>query len=71
MRLRLDIVGFFEKGLTAGTGQCDVKRYNRRLRELIHDDQAMPSFIVSHELPLEDAPEAYTHFDARETAGPR
>ena len=61
-----DIAGFFEKGLRAGTGQCDVKRYNRRLRELIHDDKASPSFIVSHELPLEDAPEAYKHFDARD-----
>ena len=41
---------YFEKGLTVGTGQCDVKRYNRLLRDLIHDDRAAPSFIVSHEL---------------------
>ena len=61
-----DIAGFFEKGLKAGTGQCDVKRYNRRLRELIHDEIAAPSFIVSHELPLEEAPNAYKHFDARD-----
>jgi glutathione-independent formaldehyde dehydrogenase len=57
---------FFEKGLRTGTGQCDVKRYNRRLRELIETDQAAPSFIVSHELPLDQAPDAYKHFDARQ-----
>ena len=25
-----------------------------------------PSFIVSHELPLDEAPDAYKHFDARD-----
>jgi threonine dehydrogenase-like Zn-dependent dehydrogenase len=54
------------KGMRLGTGQCDVKRYNRRLRNLIHTGRAKPSFIVSHRLPLDDAPEAYKHFDARE-----
>jgi hypothetical protein len=33
---------------------------------LIPDDRAAPSFLVSHELPLDQAPEAYQHFDARE-----
>jgi threonine dehydrogenase-like Zn-dependent dehydrogenase len=28
--------------------------------------KAKPSFIVSHELPLAEAPEAYKHFDARD-----
>ena len=27
--------------------------------------RATPSWIVSHELPLQRAPEAYQHFDAR------
>jgi threonine dehydrogenase-like Zn-dependent dehydrogenase len=64
--LALDIASFFEKGLHAGSGQADVKRYNRHLRDLIHDDRAAPSFLVSHELPLDQAPEAYQHFAARE-----
>jgi len=29
-------------------------------------DRAKPSVIVSHELPLEKAPEGYEHFDARD-----
>ena len=49
-----------------GSGQCDVKRYNRRLRELIRTGSGAPSFIVSHELGLEEAPDAYRHFDARD-----
>jgi glutathione-independent formaldehyde dehydrogenase len=55
----------FEKGLRMGTGQCNVKRYNRQLRDLIIAGRAKPSFVVSHELPLEAAPEAYEKFDKR------
>lgn len=54
------------KGLSVGTGQANIKAYNRYLCELIHVDKAQPSFIVSHELPLNKAPEAYQHFDARD-----
>ena len=49
-----------------GTGQCPVKRYNRHLRNLIHAGKAQPSFIVSHHLPLDEAPEGYEHFDSRD-----
>jgi glutathione-independent formaldehyde dehydrogenase len=55
----------FEKGLSFGTGQCNVKRYNRQLRDLIVTGRARPSFVVSHELPLAKAPEAYEKFDKR------
>jgi glutathione-independent formaldehyde dehydrogenase len=43
-----------------------VKKYNRQLRDLIAVGRARPSFIVSHLLPLEGAPEGYRHFDARD-----
>jgi glutathione-independent formaldehyde dehydrogenase len=46
-------------------GQAPVKRYNEYLRDLIIAGKAKPSFIVSHRLPLEAAPEAYKNFDAR------
>jgi len=55
----------FEKGLRLGTGQCNVKRYNAQLRDLIIAGRAKPSFVVSHELPLADAPDAYEKFDKR------
>lgn len=56
----------FEKGISIGSGQCPVKRYNRELRDLIIHDRAAPSFIVSHELSLDDAVDAYARFDKRE-----
>lgn len=55
----------FEKGLRLGTGQCNVKQYNRQLRDLIISGRARPSFVVSHELPLTAAPDAYDKFDKR------
>jgi glutathione-independent formaldehyde dehydrogenase len=55
----------FEKGLSLGTGQTNVKRYNRQLRDLIIAGRAKPSFVVSHELPLAQAPQAYEKFDRR------
>lgn len=54
------------KGQTLGSGQCPVKKYNRRLRDLVAAGKATPSFIVSHELSLEEGPDAYAHFDARD-----
>lgn len=39
--------------------QCNVKAYNRYLRDLIIAGRAKPSFVVSHELSLDDAPMAY------------
>lgn len=64
-RLLVPIGKMFEKGLRMGTGQCNVKRYNRRLRDLITAGRARPSLVVSHELPLEQAPMAYEKFDMR------
>ena len=48
-----------------GAGQCNVKRYNRYLRDLIISGVAKPSFVVSHEIKIDDAPNAYEKFDKR------
>jgi glutathione-independent formaldehyde dehydrogenase len=57
---------FFEKGLQIGTGQCNVKKYNRLLRDLIVAGRATPSMVVTKEIPLDEAPDAYEKFDNRE-----
>jgi glutathione-independent formaldehyde dehydrogenase len=54
-----------EKGLHLGTGQANAKRYGRQLRDLITQGRARPGFVVSHELPLDEAPAAYEKFDKR------
>ena len=64
--LSVDFGKLFEAGLEVGTGQCDVKRYDRRLRDMIVEGRAEPGFIVSHVEPLENAPELYERFDERE-----
>ena len=65
-RLGIDFGLLFEKGQKLGTGQCDVKSYNRQLRDLIIEGRADPSFLVSHRVGLDEAPEMYERFDNRE-----
>ncbi|WP_188884020.1 glutathione-independent formaldehyde dehydrogenase [Halarchaeum grantii] len=65
-RLGIDFGKLFEKGQALATGQCDVKSYNRYLRDLIVAGRAEPSFVVSHRESLADAPEMYQKFDDRE-----
>ena len=61
-----DFGSFWMKGQCIATGQANVKSYNRQLSTLISTGKAIPSQIISHELSLDDAPEAYKHFDNRD-----
>ncbi len=65
-QMAFDFGKFFFKGQSIGTGQANVKAYNQQLRDLIHQDKAKPSMLVSHNIGLAGAPDAYRHFDARE-----
>ncbi|BCL77660.1 alcohol dehydrogenase [Ktedonobacteria bacterium brp13] len=64
-RLLIPFGKLFEKGLRLGTGQCNVKKYNAYLRDMIIAGRAKPSFIVSNEVSLDQAPMAYEKFDKR------
>lgn len=55
----------WEKGLTVGTGQTPVKKTIVMLRDMIIAGVAKPSFIVSHKISIEEAPEAYKEFANR------
>lgn len=59
------IADFFDKGITMGSGQAPVKKYNEYLRDLIVNGRAKPSQIVSHRIPIDEAPDAYSKFDQR------
>jgi len=65
-RVAFNYGAFWEKGQRIGTGQANVKAYNRQLCALIHEGRAKPSFLVSHKLSLKEGPKAYQHFDRRE-----
>jgi threonine dehydrogenase-like Zn-dependent dehydrogenase len=53
---------FMNKGLTLKTGQCHVHRYLKPLYEHIRNGDIDPSFVVTHRLELDEAPNAYETF---------
>ena len=53
---------FMEKGLTLKTGQTHVQRYLPGLLQGIMEDKIDTTFLISHRLPLEQAPEGYRMF---------
>jgi threonine dehydrogenase-like Zn-dependent dehydrogenase len=50
------------RSLTIRTGQCHVQRYMRPLLERIQNGDIDPSFVITHHMRLEDAPEGYAIF---------
>jgi threonine dehydrogenase-like Zn-dependent dehydrogenase len=50
------------KGLTIKTGQTHVQRYLKPLLGRIERHEIDPSFVITHRLPLRDAPRAYEMF---------
>ena len=57
---------FMNKGLTMKTGQTHMMRYMQPLLERIEAGQIDPSFVVTHRLPIDRAPEAYRMFRDKE-----
>jgi threonine dehydrogenase-like Zn-dependent dehydrogenase len=50
------------RSLTLRSGQCHVHKYMKPLLEHIEAGRIDPTFVVTHRLALEDAPEAYETF---------
>jgi threonine dehydrogenase-like Zn-dependent dehydrogenase len=59
---KFPIGALMQRGISIRTGQCHVQRYLRPLLERIENGDIDPSFIVTHRLPLDDAPEGYETF---------
>uniref|UniRef100_UPI003B3B05A2 zinc-dependent alcohol dehydrogenase n=1 Tax=Sphingomonas sp. TaxID=28214 RepID=UPI003B3B05A2 len=53
---------FMEKGLTMKTGQTHVQHYMPGLLNAILEDKVDTTFLISHRLPLENAPDGYKLF---------
>lgn len=56
----------FAKGLTFKMGQTHVQKYMRPLLERINKGEIDPSFIITHRMSLDEAPEAYSIFKNKE-----
>jgi len=54
------------RSLTIKSAQCHVQRYTRPLYERIRNGEIDPSFVISHVLPLDEAPRGYDMFINKE-----
>ncbi len=53
------------RSLTIKTGQTHVQRYMRPLLERIEKGEIDPTVIITHRLPLDEAPQAYAIFNEK------
>jgi threonine dehydrogenase-like Zn-dependent dehydrogenase len=53
---------FMNRSLTMKTGQCHVHRYMKPLLERIQNGDIDPSFVITHQMSLDEAPEGYKTF---------
>ncbi|HEY9629948.1 MAG TPA: zinc-dependent alcohol dehydrogenase [Coleofasciculaceae cyanobacterium] len=59
---KIPMGAFMNKGLTMKTGQTHVHRYLQPLTERIQKGEIDPSFLITHTLPIDQAPHAYDIF---------
>jgi threonine dehydrogenase-like Zn-dependent dehydrogenase len=50
------------RSLTIRSGQCHVQRYMKPLLERVQRGEIDPSFVITHTLPLSEAPRGYDMF---------
>lgn len=62
---RFPIGALMQKGLQLRTGQTHVQKYTKELLGRIEAGEIDTTFLISHRLPLEAAPEGYANFRAR------
>ena len=63
---KFPIGALMEKGLQVRTGQTHVQKYLRPLLEMIGEGKIDTTWLISHRLPLEDAPKGYKMFKAQQ-----
>jgi threonine dehydrogenase-like Zn-dependent dehydrogenase len=59
---KLPLGALMNKALTIKTGQTHVQRYLKPLLERIQRGEIDPSFVITHRLPLSEAPHGYQIF---------
>jgi threonine dehydrogenase-like Zn-dependent dehydrogenase len=59
---KFPIGAVMNRGLTIRSGQCHVHKYMRPLLERIEAGDIDPSFVITHQLDLEQVPGAYEAF---------
>ena len=59
---KFPVGSWMNRSITLKTGQCHVQRYTKPLLQRIENGEIDPSFVISHRLSLEEAPQAYETF---------
>nr|WP_217346450.1 zinc-dependent alcohol dehydrogenase [Noviherbaspirillum sp. L7-7A]MBV0880871.1 glutathione-dependent formaldehyde dehydrogenase [Noviherbaspirillum sp. L7-7A] len=59
---KMPIGSFMNRSLTLKTGQTHVQRYLKPLLDRVQAGEIDPSVIITHRMPLEQAPDAYKMF---------
>jgi threonine dehydrogenase-like Zn-dependent dehydrogenase len=59
---RFPMGSVMNRSLTIKAGQCHVQRYMQPLLERIQNGDIDPTFVITHTLPLEEAPHGYHIF---------
>ncbi|MCW2962571.1 MAG: glutathione-dependent formaldehyde dehydrogenase [Thermoleophilia bacterium] len=59
---KFPVGSMMNRSLTIRNGQCHVQRYIGQLHDHIRDGELDPSFVFTHQLPLDAAPEGYETF---------
>jgi threonine dehydrogenase-like Zn-dependent dehydrogenase len=63
---KFPIGSLMNRSITVRAGQCHVQRYTRPLLNRIEQGEIDPSFVITHRLPLEEAPNAYETFKQKQ-----
>ena len=56
---KVPVGALLNKSLTIKGGQCHVHRYLQPLLRIIEEGKIDPTFVITHELPLDEAPNGY------------
>jgi threonine dehydrogenase-like Zn-dependent dehydrogenase len=63
---KIPVGTLMNKAITIRTGQTHVQRYTAPLLQKIVDGEIDPSFVITHQVPLDRAPEMYKTFRDKE-----
>ncbi len=63
---KFPVGSWMNRSITLKTGQCHVQRYTAPLLERIERGEIDPSFVITHRLPLDQAPQGYETFKHKE-----
>ncbi|HEX8722390.1 MAG TPA: zinc-dependent alcohol dehydrogenase [Pyrinomonadaceae bacterium] len=63
---KFPVGSFMQRSLTMRTGQCHVQRYWKKLLAHVQNGEIDPSFVITHRMKLDDAPQGFDIFNNKE-----